>query len=213
MQRNSILKPEYWILVMRCGNFHFVFQYGFGPTWELYSHCYLPVNLVVNEKCVFGSSISRKELSEEIQVLFVPHPCFLLTIRQLSQHDRILLSWKLQMTKPCSVSQSSPALCHPMDCSTLGFPVLHHLPELAQTHVHWVGDAIEPSHPLSHPPSPPAFNLFPASKPFIILKWEPLSIPSSLYLVYFKCPQKGRSNWLFSNTFDNSRASLCIFFF
>ena len=46
----------------------------------------------------------------------------------------------------------------PMDCSTLGFPVLHHLLELDQTHVHWVGDAIQPSHPLSSP-SPPAFNL------------------------------------------------------
>ena len=45
-----------------------------------------------------------------------------------------------------------------MDCSMSGFPVLHHLPELAQTHVHWVGDAIQPSCPLS-PPSPPAFNL------------------------------------------------------
>ena len=46
----------------------------------------------------------------------------------------------------------------PMDCSTPGFPVLHHLLELAQTHVHWVGDAIQPSHPLSSP-SPPAFIL------------------------------------------------------
>ena len=45
-----------------------------------------------------------------------------------------------------------------MDCSTPGFPVHHHLPELAQTHVHWVSDAIQPSHPLSSP-SPPAFNL------------------------------------------------------
>ena len=45
-----------------------------------------------------------------------------------------------------------------MDCSTLGFPVHHQLPELAQTHVHQVGDAIQPSHPLSCP-SPPAFNL------------------------------------------------------
>ena len=43
-------------------------------------------------------------------------------------------------------------------CSTLGFPVLHYLPELAQTQVHWVSDAIQPSHPLS-PSSPPAFNL------------------------------------------------------
>ena len=39
-------------------------------------------------------------------------------------------------------------LCDPMDCSTPGFPVLHHLPKLAQTHVHWVSDAIQPSHPL-----------------------------------------------------------------
>ena len=47
-----------------------------------------------------------------------------------------------------------------MDCSMPGLPVHHQLPELAQTHVHWVGDAIQPSHPLSSP-SPSAFNLFP----------------------------------------------------
>ena len=57
-----------------------------------------------------------------------------------------------------SVAQSCPALCHPMDRSTPGFPVHHQLPELAQTHVHQVGDAIQLSHPLSSP-SPPAFNL------------------------------------------------------
>ena len=57
-----------------------------------------------------------------------------------------------------SVPQSCPTLCDFMDCSTSGFPVLPHLPELAQTHVHWVSDAIQPSHPLSYP-SPPAFNL------------------------------------------------------
>ena len=45
-----------------------------------------------------------------------------------------------------------------MDCSMPGFPDLHYLPEFAQTHVHWVGDAIQPSHPLS-PPFPPVFNL------------------------------------------------------
>ena len=49
-------------------------------------------------------------------------------------------------------------LCNPMDCSTPGFPVHHQLLELAQTHVHRVGDAIQPSHPLSSPSSP-AFNL------------------------------------------------------
>ena len=47
-----------------------------------------------------------------------------------------------------SVAQSCPTLCDPMDCSTPGFPVHHQLPELTQTHVHQVGDAIQPSHPL-----------------------------------------------------------------
>ena len=57
-----------------------------------------------------------------------------------------------------SVPQSYPTLCDPTDCSTPGFPVHYQLPELAQTHVHWVGDATKPSHSLSSP-SPPAFNL------------------------------------------------------
>ena len=56
------------------------------------------------------------------------------------------------------------SLCYPMDCSTPMFPVHHQLPELAQTQVHQVGDAIQPSHPLSFPSSP-AFNL-PASGSF-----------------------------------------------
>ena len=58
----------------------------------------------------------------------------------------------------CSVAQSCLTLCDLVDCSAPGFPVLHHLPELAQTHVHRVSDAIQPSHPL-FPPSPPACNL------------------------------------------------------
>ena len=57
-----------------------------------------------------------------------------------------------------SVTQLCPTLCDPMDCNTLGLSVHHQLPEFTQTHVHWVGDAIQPSHPLSSP-SPPAFNL------------------------------------------------------
>ena len=57
-----------------------------------------------------------------------------------------------------SVTQSCPAICEPMACGMPGLPVHHQLPELAQTHVHWVSDAIQTSHPLS-PPSPPAFNL------------------------------------------------------
>ena len=53
----------------------------------------------------------------------------------------------------CSVAKSCPTHCHPMDCSTPGFLVLHYLLEFSPTHVHWVGDAIQPFHPLS-PPSP-----------------------------------------------------------
>ena len=55
------------------------------------------------------------------------------------------------------VAQSCPTLCHPMNRSTPGLPVHHQLPEFTQTHVHPVGDAIQPSHPLSSP-SPPAPN-------------------------------------------------------
>ena len=58
----------------------------------------------------------------------------------------------------CSATKSCQTLSNPTDWSIPGFPVLHHLPELSQTHVHWVGDAMQPSHPLS-PSSPPAFNL------------------------------------------------------
>ena len=57
-----------------------------------------------------------------------------------------------------SVAQSCPILCDPMDRRMPGLPVHHQRPELTQTHVHRVGDAIQPSHPLSSP-SPPAFNL------------------------------------------------------
>ena len=57
-----------------------------------------------------------------------------------------------------SVTQLWPTLCEPMDCSTPGFPVHHQLPELTQTHVHQVSDAIQLSHPLPST-SLPVFNL------------------------------------------------------
>ena len=70
-----------------------------------------------------------------------------------------------------SVAQSCPTLCNYMDCSTPGFIVHHQLLELAQTHVNWVSDAIQPSHPLLSP-SPPAFNL---SQPSIFSGSFPMS--------------------------------------
>ena len=74
---------------------------------------------------------------------------------------------KMPVIQFISVTQLCPALCDPMDYSTPGFPVHHQLPESTQTHVHWLGDAIQPSHPLSSP-SPPTFNL---SQHQGIFKW------------------------------------------
>ena len=66
-----------------------------------------------------------------------------------------------------SVTQSCQTHCNSVDCSMSGLPVHHQLAELIQTHVHWVGDAIQPSHPLSSL-SPPAFHL---SQHQGLLKW------------------------------------------
>ena len=68
-----------------------------------------------------------------------------------------LLNYQLSDIQFSSVVQSCPTLCDPMNCSTPGLPVHHKLPGFTQTHVYRVGDAIQPSHPLSSP-SPPAPN-------------------------------------------------------
>ena len=72
-----------------------------------------------------------------------------------------------------SITQSCMTLCDPMDCSMPGLPVHHQLLEFTQTHVHWVGDAIQPSHSLSSP-SPPAFNpsirVF-SNKSILCIRW------------------------------------------
>ena len=70
----------------------------------------------------------------------------------------------------CLVTQSCLTLCDPMKCSMPGFPVLHQLPELAQIHVHWVSDAIQPSHHLL---SSSYLQFFPASGsfPVLFIRW------------------------------------------
>ena len=66
-----------------------------------------------------------------------------------------------------SVTKSCPTICSPMDCSPLGFPVLHYLLESVQTHIHWVSDAIQPSHPVTSfstcPQFCPASGSFPVN--------------------------------------------------
>ena len=73
-------------------------------------------------------------------------------------------SWTWIGRHCCSVAKSRLTLCDPVDCSTSDFPVLYHLPEFAQTPVHWVSDTIQPWHPLS-PPSPLP-SIFPSIRAF-----------------------------------------------
>ena len=70
---------------------------------------------------------------------------------------RVEDSYTIRWDQIRSVAQSCPTLCNPMNRSTPGLPVHHQIPEFTQTHIHWVSDAIQPSHPLSSP-SPPAPN-------------------------------------------------------
>ena len=89
---------------------------------------------------------------------------FSISLSQLKHESNLNIHWLKNGWRSCGSnivviqSQLRPTLCDPMDCNTPGFPVLHHLPELVQAHVHWVSDAIQPFHPLSSH-SPPAFNL------------------------------------------------------
>ena len=73
------------------------------------------------------------------------------------ESKQLLLSWTCDKLFSSVQSLSRVPLCNPMECSTPGLPVHHQLLEFIQTLVHWVGDAVQPSHPLSSP-SPPAFN-------------------------------------------------------
>ena len=83
------------------------------------------------------------------------------------EREREKYTYQFSSVQFISVAQSCPTLYDPMDCSTSGFPVHHQLPELVQTHVHRVSDAIQPFHPLSSP-SPPAFNL---SQHQVLFQW------------------------------------------
>ena len=103
---------------------------------------------------------------------------------KLTQHCKsTILLWLLLS---CQVR---PTLCNPMDCSMPDFPVFHYLPEFAQTHVHWVSDAIQPSHPLSSP-SPPALNL---SQHQGLIQW----VDSSHQVAEVLELQHQSSQWLF----------------
>ena len=125
-----------------------------------------PPLVLARELYTFSISYYSKsrECLKVVKVLWDPCPEFTFQDARINQkvlkkekhvlkQDSLLLYY-LQFS---SVAQSSPTLCEPMNCSTPDLPVHHQLPEFTQTHVHRVGDAIQPSHPLSSP-SPPAPN-------------------------------------------------------
>ena len=81
--------------------------------------------------------------------------------------NNMFLICRLISVQFSSITQLCPTLCNPMDCSMPGLLVHHQFPEFTHTHVHWVGDAIQPSHPLSSP-SLPNFNL---SQHLSLFRW------------------------------------------
>ena len=156
-------------------------EYGRGLPWSPPRHLPNPGTKPVSLACVTCIAGRFYPLSHQGSLHFgngTPHPGWIQ--RALLQTWDFVQNWDLgSIWKNChfplyffhfkwncklynnnqfsSVTQSCPTLCDLMDGCKPAFPIHHQLPELAQTHVHWVGDAIQPSHPLSSP-SPPSFN-------------------------------------------------------
>ena len=112
--------------------------------WKFFSHYFFKHFLYSPHNSFF---------SEIIYILKYIYICILYTY---IVHSILYIRICIYYCCCCSVTQSCPTLCNPMDCSTPGLPVHHQLPEFTQTHK--VSDAIQQSHPLSSL-SPPAFNL------------------------------------------------------
>ena len=128
---------------------HFLGTIWKGPGWG--TVVVIPSSSTASSACLAG-----------LGLYWVPSQ-LLITYSPLAHHitwDTVcfIVGCWVSFSSVSSVAQLCPTLCNPMDCSTPGFAVHHQLLELAQTHVYQVGDAIQPSHPLSSP-SPPAFSL------------------------------------------------------
>ena len=117
----------------------------------------------------------------------------------------IIFIWISMSVQFSTLAQSCLTLCSPMDCSMPVLPVHHKLPKFTQTHVHWVGDAIQPSHPLSSP-SYPTFNL---SQHQGLFKWVS-SLHQVAKVVEFQ-PQHQSFQWIFRTDFlqDGLAGSPC----
>ena len=112
-------------------------------------YCTLPRNSLNKNTGVDSHSLLQGIMSTQGLNLGLPH-CRKIILWSESQGKLLY-----RFSQFSSVAQSCPSLCDPMNRSTPGLPVHHQLLEFTQTHVHWIGDAVQPSHPLSSP-SPPA---------------------------------------------------------
>ena len=108
--------------------------------------------------CTAGGFFTARAIGEALIPALERHIYLWLLISSIEATSFLENVSNLTFCFCCSVVKLCPTLCDPMNCNTPGFPVLHYLPEFAQTHVHWVSDALQSSRPLP-PVCPLAFNL------------------------------------------------------
>jgi len=120
------------------------------PKYNVNLYFYPAIEKVPETWNTLTTSFSSKKL-------YVVLLCILMAYSFKTPQDVIIIA-ALYSVQFSSVTRLYPTLCNAMNRSTPGYPVHYQLTEFTQTHIHWVGDAIQPSHPLSSP-SPPAFNL------------------------------------------------------
>ena len=94
----------------------------------------------------------------------------ILWVGVMSENKEYFLNWHYYVQSVNSVSQSCLTCCNPMDCSTPGLPVHYQLMEFTQTHVYWVSDIIQPSHPLLLPSDFPSIRVF-SNESVLLIRW------------------------------------------
>ena len=130
-----------------------LYQYHVAPDGMHWEHSITPmVSLFTQRFPDAQSESSQEETSDKANlraILQYNYPIIFQCVKSyLSRINYSKLKEIKESVQFSSVTQLCPTLCNPMDCSTLGFPVHHQLPELTQTHVHRVSDIVQPSHPL-----------------------------------------------------------------
>ena len=136
------------------------------PGWMTQTGIKIARRNINNLRCVDDTTLMA-ESEEELKSLLmkVKHESEKVGLKLNIQKTKIVASGPIQSDQFSQVTQSCPTLCDPVNCSTPGLLAHHQLPKFTQTHIHRVGDAIQPSHPLSSP-FPPAPNPSQHQSPF-----------------------------------------------